>query len=159
MLKGLALLVCLGAASFAQNTDVKFYKLDFVVKEIEGGKAVNTRTYSTNASSDKNSAAVIRAGNRIPVSNPSGQFNFIDVGVNIDARNIQELGSDIGMTIQAELSTAQPQEAPNTPMVVRQNRWSSQVILPLKKPTVIFSSDDLNTKRQMQLEVTATPIR
>jgi hypothetical protein len=32
------------------------------------------------------------------------------------------------------------------------------VIVPLKKPTVIFSSDDLTTKHQMQLELTATPI-
>jgi hypothetical protein len=32
------------------------------------------------------------------------------------------------------------------------------VIVPLKKPTVVFSSDDVASKRQMQLELTATPI-
>jgi hypothetical protein len=41
---------------------------------------------------------------------------------------------------------------------IRQNRWVSTVAVPLKKPTVIFSSDDLTSKRQMQLELTATPI-
>jgi hypothetical protein len=42
--------------------------------------------------------------------------------------------------------------------VVRQNQWQAGVIVPLKKPTVVFSSDDLTTKRQMQVELTATPI-
>jgi hypothetical protein len=32
------------------------------------------------------------------------------------------------------------------------------VIVPVKKPTVIFVSDDMSSKRQMQLELTATPI-
>jgi hypothetical protein len=63
------------------------------------------------------------------------------------------------MLVSADLSTVQPSEAPNTPPIIRQNRWGSHVLVPLKKPTVIFSSDDLTTKRQMQLEVTATPIR
>jgi hypothetical protein len=159
MLKQLALFVCLGAASFAQNADVKFYKLDFVIKEVEGGKTVNSRNYSTTASTDKGTAASIRTGSKIPMTQGTGGFNFIDVGVNIDARNLQEMGGELGLSVSAELSTAQPQEAPTMPVVVRQNRWSSHLIVPLKKPTVIFSSDDLNTKRQMQLELTATPIR
>lgn len=159
MLKQFVLVVCLGALSFAQSADVKFYRLDFQVKEVEGGKVVNTRSYSTNTSNEKGTAASIRAGNRIPIVQAGGGFNYIEVGVNIDARNVQEFGGDLGMAVNAELSTAHPQETPEKPVVVRQNRWSAHVTVPLKKPTVIFSSDDLNTKRQMQLEVTATPIR
>jgi hypothetical protein len=30
--------------------------------------------------------------------------------------------------------------------------------VPIRKPTVIFSSDDTTTKHQMQVELTATPI-
>jgi len=44
------------------------------------------------------------------------------------------------------------------PPTIRQNRWSSSVVVPLSKPTVIFSSDDLTSKRQFQLELTATLI-
>ena len=47
---------------------------------------------------------------------------------------------------------------PGSAPMIRQNRWTSNVVVPLKKPTVIFSSDDLTTKHQMQLELTATPI-
>jgi hypothetical protein len=42
--------------------------------------------------------------------------------------------------------------------VIRQNRWSSNVVVPLKKPTLIFASDDATSKRQMQLELTAAPV-
>jgi len=41
---------------------------------------------------------------------------------------------------------------------VRQNKWGSIVLVALRKPTVIFSSDDLTSKHQVQLELTATPI-
>jgi hypothetical protein len=40
--------------------------------------------------------------------------------------------------------------------LIRQTKWSSNVIVPIGKPTVIFSSDDATTKGQMQLELTAT---
>jgi hypothetical protein len=44
--------------------------------------------------------------------------------------------------------------------VVRQAKWSSIVLIPIRKgPTVIFSSDDPASKRQLQLEVTATPLQ
>jgi len=35
--------------------------------------------------------------------------------------------------------------------------WSSNVIVPIGKPTVIFSSDDVTTKGQMQLELSSSP--
>jgi hypothetical protein len=44
------------------------------------------------------------------------------------------------------------------PPVIRQNRWSSSVIVPLGKPTTIYSSDDITSKRKVQIELTATPI-
>jgi hypothetical protein len=41
---------------------------------------------------------------------------------------------------------------------VRQNVWQSDVVVPLKKPTLLFASENLDAKTQMQVEVTATPI-
>jgi hypothetical protein len=43
--------------------------------------------------------------------------------------------------------------------VTRQNQWRSAVVIPVKKPTVVFSSDDVSSKRQLQLELTATPVK
>jgi len=143
---------------------LKFYKLEFVVKEVEGGKVLNARSYSMTAAVDAKDSASIRAGSKIPVMMSSGGFNYIDVGVNIDCRAIREVQRDLALFVAAEVSSL-PSEpaapatigAPTTP-TVRQNRWSSSIIVPVKKPTLIFSSDDLASKRQMQLELTATPV-
>lgn len=154
-----AMLLCWAAVCAAQSSDVKFYKLDFVIKEVEGGKAVNARTYSMTVSTEKGMRGAVRTGSKLPVQTPGGGTNFYDVGVNIDVSNVQDMGADLAMVINADLSTAQPSEVPTGPSVIRSNRWSSPAIVALKRPSVVFSSDDLTTKRQMQLEVTAAPMR
>jgi hypothetical protein len=111
--------------------------------------------------------ASIRAGSKVPfaVGGQTSQFQYIDVGVNIDCRYIRELQRDLSISVSADISSVPSESAAPTatgaapPMpIVRQNRWSSLVIVPLRKPTLIFSSDDVASKRQMQLELTATPI-
>jgi hypothetical protein len=138
----------------------KYFHLDFVVKELEGGKVVNARHYSTTTDTEDR-VSTIRSGNKVPVqtasSGPdSGQFTYIDVGVNIDCRAAKEIQGDLALNVSAEISTATT--AQKQPLI-RQTKWSSNVILPLGKPTVIFSSDDVASKGQMQLELTATPVR
>lgn len=133
---------------------VKFYKLDFVVKEVEGAKVLNTRSYSMTASSKTDASA--RTGVSAPFSD-----QYMETNVNIDCKNISESHGDLSLYIGAELTILESVPAPSGPAgrpTIHRNRWGSTVILPLKKPTVIFSSDDLTSKRQMQLELTATPI-
>jgi len=93
----LALAIAAGAA-FAQTPEApkspepsKFYKLEFVVQEVEGGKALNSRSYSTQAASDARDGASIRAGSKMPIATggQANQFTYIDVGVNIDCRSIR----------------------------------------------------------------------
>ena len=43
--------------------------------------------------------------------------------------------------------------------VIRQNRWSAVASVSLGKPTTLFSSDDIASKRRMEVELTATEIR
>jgi hypothetical protein len=139
----------------------KYFHLDFVVKELEGGKAVNTRHYSTTiATGDATPyGCTIRAGNKVPVPNggaiAAGQFTYIDVGVNIDCRSAKEIEGSLAISVAAEISTPAPS---SNPPLIRQIKWSSNVIVPIGKPTVIFSSDDVTGKGQMQLELTATAI-
>jgi hypothetical protein len=40
--------------------------------------------------------------------------------------------------------------------VIRQNTWVGPVVIPVGKPTVVFSSDALESKGGMQVSVTAT---
>ena len=146
---------------------LKFYKLEFVVKEVEGAKVLNSRAYSMTVAANAPEAAAIRAGTRVPVVSTltGGQYQFLAVGVNIDCRAVREGPRELSLLLTAEISslpTEQPSPAttgPPIPPMVRQNKWSSSVIVPLKQPTLVFSSDDLASKRQMQLQLTATPIQ
>ncbi len=132
----------------------KFYKLDFVVKEVEANKVLNSRAYSMTVSTEKTSPPdSIRAGSKVPSGNGS---NYIEVGVNIDCRAIREVDNELTMLLTVEVSSVPP-ESSNP--VIRQNKWSSSVSVMVKKPTVVFSSDDLTSKHQLQLELTATPIK
>jgi hypothetical protein len=162
-------LALLAATCLAEDAvPSKFYTLDFVVKEVEGSKVLNTRAYSMMVSESKlNNHSEIRTGSKVPYSysNSAGgsQFTFLDVGVSIDCFQVAELHEMLSLVLTADISSVvQEPAAPDTlirPPVVRQNKWSSGVIVPLKKPIVVFSSDDLTTKHQMQLELTATPVR
>ena len=148
----------------AQSVEpTKFYKLEFVVKEVEGAKVVNSRSYfmtlPVEVPGQPSQNGSIRTGSRLPTpTNPGGGFNYIDVGVSIDCKNLREVQSDVSLYITADISSHSVE--PNLPApVIRQNRWSSMVLVPVKKPTVVYASDDTTSKRQMQLELTATPIR
>jgi hypothetical protein len=162
----LAALALLAGACFAQDaTPTRFYKLEFVVKEVEGTRVLNSRAYSVTASTDKGlERCQIRTGSKVPLpaTGPgvgSGQFTYIDVGVSLDCSFLKETQVGISLQVSADISSL-PQESsvPVSGQVIRQNRWTSHVVVQPKKPTVIFSSDDLTTKHQMQLELTATPI-
>ncbi len=149
------------APAESKSSPAKFYRLDFVVQEVEAGKVVNGRNYTLIGSTSARSS--LRTGNRVPYM--SGlpnmqQVNFMEVGVNIDCWNLREIGNGLALEVSADATSMAPtpENMPNAPPVTRQNRWTSGVVLPVKKPTVIFSSDDLNSKRKLQLELTATPI-
>ena len=142
----------------------KYFHLDFVVKELDGGKVVNARNYAT-AVATVDSTCSIRTGNKVPIptGGPGGdhnQYTFVDVGVNIDCRGgAREIDGNLALMVVAEVSSVAAGGSPMLPPMIRQTKWSSNVIVPFRKPTVIFSSDDPTSKGQMQLELTATPIK
>ena len=103
---------------------------------------------------------MIRTGNKVPVSTGTGpnSLTYLDIGVNIDCHGAKEIGDDLALNISAEVSSAATEQPTNQPLI-RVTRWSSNVIVPMRKPTTVFSSDDPTTKRQTQLELTAIPIK
>jgi hypothetical protein len=166
------IMTCMVGVSFSQTEtqpreEFKAFRLDFVLKEVEGDKIINSRGYSTLISTERKTST-IRAGNRVPIpSSPgSAQFQYIDVGVNIDSEFVKEGPTQLGLYVSAEVSsvigeTPASSVAPastGVAPVMRQSKWGSSVVVPLKKPTLVFSSDDPTLKRQMQLELTATPV-
>ena len=151
---------CLAQTPESTKEPARFYKLDFVVKELDGSRVVNARTYSTTASTEERSGCAIRTGSKVQVGAPGASATAnVDVGVNIDCRSIKEVRNELSMSVTADItSMAQESTTSSAYPVIRQNRWSSNVIVPIRKSSVIFSSDDTTSKHQMQVELTATPI-
>jgi hypothetical protein len=142
--------------------EVHYYRLQFVLKEQgDDGRIVNSRTYDTSVSSNGKSSSV-RTGTKIPVhTNEKGDIAYLDVGVNLDCYVTQETPQGLSLQITAEISSLASASGGGQAMVpiLRQNKWQSMSLIPLGKPTIVFSSDNLENKGRMQVEVTATPIR
>jgi hypothetical protein len=157
----------------AADPPAHYYHLEIVVQELGAdGKATNSRSYTTTVSTDSREAqSSIRVGSRVPVltgsfstggdnKGVSTQFQYIDVGVNIDARRTREIGRQLSIDLTADVSSvaSAPDPALHQP-VVRQNKWQAVVLIAVGKPTVVFTSDSLDSKGSMQLVVTATPLQ
>jgi hypothetical protein len=147
---------------FAQKPteDAKYYHLDFVVKELESGKVINTRSYMMTVATGAGTS-VIRSGSKVPISTGGeapGSSTYLDMGVNIDCRAAKEIQDQLALSVSAEIASVATESPSNRPLI-RQTKWESIVIVPVRKPTTIFSSDDPTTKRQTQLELTAVPIK
>lgn len=179
----LCAMVLVSTASFGQETqkasppaaqteqgDGRHYQVVFVAREVEGGKVINTRRYETNSAlQGANDSGAIRAGAKVPVitsGNPTSstsqyRYEFFDVGVNFDFKNARVEADRAFLVLTAEISSFEP-VAPDSILrrpIVRQNKWNGGVTVLLGKPTVVFSSDDVSSKRTMQVELTVTPVR
>jgi len=152
-----------------------YYHLQFVIQELgPDGKPTNSRTYSTTVSTGRTDHyGAIRTGSRVPIitgayHGPNGasesklefQYQYLDVGVSIDTQNVHEANGQLSFLLKTEVSAladpahSSPSELPNDP-VIHQNSWQASVIIPIGKPTVVFSSDALENKGGMQVSVTA----
>ena len=142
-----------GAKSASRQA--RYFHLDFVVKEIEGGKVTNARHYTT-ITETGDRTCTFRSGNKVPLqAGGSTGLTYVDVGVNIDCRAVREIDGNLAINLEAEVSNL---AVSSNPPVIRQTKWSTDTLVPIGKPTVICSSDDAVSKAQMQLELTATPI-
>jgi hypothetical protein len=160
-------------AAKAPEAPARFYHLELVVQELgKDGKPTNSRTYTITVRTESHNPAAIRTNSRIPIvtgsfsSGPENsapvqtQIQYQDVGVNIDVHSAQEVGRQLSLDLQAEISSVA--ENPDTRVhqpIIRQNRWQAAVLIPIGKPTVVFTSDALDSKGSMQLVVTATPVQ
>lgn len=151
-------------AQAAPKAAKNFYQLTFVAREMEGERVINSRSYSIIMRSDTERGA-IRAGEKVPFASTSGantQWQQVDIGINIDCRRVEEVGDRLSLSLTAAISSMieDPHEnaSSSAQPIIRDNRWESTVVVPLRQATVLFSSDDLGSKRKMQLELTVLPL-
>ena len=148
------------------------YKLVFTVTEMAKGRVTGRRSYTSLFSLD-HSHGSIRAGVRVPVVSGSGstnsnmntQFQYLDVGTNVDFHSPDELSrssepQQLPLSISIEVSsyvdsTIGTMHKP----LIRQDKWNSDFVLDLGKPTLLFSSDDPTADSTTQVELTVTRVK
>ena len=111
-------------------------------------------------SSSKGGGSSIRTGAKIPVSTGgSGNFTYMDVGANFDVNRVRVVkGNRLAMGVTADISSFDPSANTEGRPTIRQNRWMADVEIPIGGRKVIFGSDDLSSKKGLQIELAVTPV-
>jgi hypothetical protein len=134
---------------------VRYYRLDFVVRESDQGKALSQRSYSLGVAAagvaEGRDWWSLRAGTKVPAGS-----NYVDVGFNIDVRP-EDAGGSLQLRLKADLSSLAPDAANVNQPPIRQMRVEEAVLVPVNKPTIVFNAEDPSSKHQFQIEVTAVP--
>lgn len=151
----------------AKFQPVQPYRLDFAFNELTDGKVVNTRHYSMNLTAGESNE--IKIGTRVPVVSAitpnvpaTSQWQYLDVGTNIWAQ-LREHGDELLLVVRSDVSnldtSADSGHVQGSNPIVRQIKISGSTLLLVGKPILIGSMDDPNSKRNFQLEVTATKLK
>jgi hypothetical protein len=141
-----------------QARAVPVYRVDFTVSEVENGKKTNSRHYEFFARDGDRTS--LRMGSRVPVSTGNG-FQYMDVGVNIDAKvweredHLLHIESTVDSSTLADRTPGVSGANP----VVRQFRAIGNSAIQAGKPTVIITADQVDGPGHFEVEVTATKLK
>jgi hypothetical protein len=141
------------------------YKLDYVFSEVQNGKRVNSRSYSTLLHSGERGS--IRLGSRLPIAvghtgENSAALQYLDIGVNLDCRVERDLDSGIALFTSVDMSSLAPEQPGDNRTgapIVRQTKLQVDNIVPLDKRTLIGSADQVDGTGRFDFEVTATKVK
>jgi len=141
------------------------YRVEVKINELEKGKTVNTRSYLMVMAKSKGrdyAMGRIRVGSRVPYATKTGEFQYQDVGMNIDC-DLYPLDAD---HVQGQLTVAssglvsREQVSPvNTNPVFRNLNWQGSPTVVLGKPTVVSEVDDVTSDHRYQIEITVTTMK
>jgi len=140
----------------------RYYRLDFVLRETEEGKTLNQRAFTINVRSEPADTHgysnwwTLRAGNRIPVPDGKGTFNYIDVGVDIDIGAKESDSGALQLEVTSNISSIAADAEKGSAAPIRQMKVRAAVLAPIGKPTVVFTTDDPASRHQFELQVTPT---
>jgi|GEM_PF-2113391 len=144
---------------------ISTYRLEYNIYEIEGGKRIGTRSYTMRLT-DYNMTTTMKTGSRVPIStatlgggNTSSlgtQFQYVDVGVSIDAK-LRMLEGRLFLATGIEMSGIAPDQAGQGPNpIIRSNNAQSNTTVTLGKNMLLASIDDSILKRRYEVEVKVT---
>jgi len=137
------------------------YRLDLVIRELQDGKAIGARSYSTLVRDEPHGGMRrIRVGSRLPVSTGGTSWSYLEAGTEISL-GIRTIEGKLVLRLNVDMSSiASPEPAPAVKLaeqpVMRHFGIDQEAAIPLGKPTLLNSVDDPNSNHKFQIEVTAT---
>lgn len=146
-----------------------FFKLAFVMYELDDGKRTNQRDYMMIGRTD-NQPSSIRVATKIPiytaVRGNDKEYTYTDVGLTIRCFLKEQVDSRMQLHCDIEMSSlVRPEQIANTighagpeAPVMRTTRMDSWALLTPGKPTILTTVDDINSAKRLQIEVTATKV-
>jgi hypothetical protein len=139
------------------------------------GRTLSSHSYSTIVMANAGfSASKIRSNDKVPIITGSyggdvksslvnTQYQYQDVGTNIDANQTKLNGNQLTMNLSVALSEVAKNDVAAEKLilapVVRQLSWQSDVTVTVGKPTIVFTSDNPSDTGKTELELTATEIK
>jgi hypothetical protein len=159
----------LGSQSPTQTTDSSqpavYYRLDLVIREMDGEKLVDTRNYSLWVQAGV--LEMITTGSEVPYPSnsfsPTGSgtargYNYRSVGVQISCI-VKEGADSPQLDLKLEVSNALPPEKDSDMPAFRKFSLNSRALLALGKPTTVSIVEDPASKHRFQVDVTATKLK
>jgi len=145
------------------NTE-NFFKLAFVMYELDDAKRTNQRDYMMIGRTD-NQPSSIRVSTRVPVYTEEKKMTYVDAGLTIRCSMKEQVDRRVQLHCDIEVSSfVRPEQiassgnaGPAAP-VLRTTRAESWALLTLGKPAILNTVDDINSTKRMQVEVTATKL-
>lgn len=139
------------------------YKLEFVLRELQDNKLINTREYAMIVQEGFGPANV-KIGSKIPARNPQGDLSYMDVGTNIQCWDLRAQPPRLGLNCTVEISNfALPeqklQSGVTSPPVLNQIRMNVPPMLEEGKQVTIGSVDDPNSTKRYEIALTATKVK
>ena len=146
-----------------------FFKLAFVMYELDDGKRINQRDYMMIGRTD-NQPSNIRVSTRVPITTAENgkdkQYTYTDAGLRINCSMKEQVDRKLQVHCDIEMSSfIRPEQiagptgnATSVAPVLRVTRTESWALMTLGKPTILTTVDDINSAKRMQVEVTATKL-
>jgi hypothetical protein len=150
------------------NTE-NFFKLSFVMYELNDGKRTNQRDYMMIGRTD-NHPSSIKVATKVPITTlekgDEKQYTYTDVGLRINCSMKEQVDRRLQLHCDIEISSfIRPEQIANATgnaglaaPFLRTTRTDSWALLTLSKPAILTTVDDINSTKRMQVEVTATKL-
>ncbi len=136
---------------------VHVYRVKYVISELAEDKVINKRAYTLLALESRRSS--YRVHGLVPFQYPDHNMRYKEVEVSIDTtiRHGRNLCAELqsGIVLLSSVPADQADQAKGW-AIDRSDSANLDAMVPLGKPTVIGTMDDVVTLHQFQVEVTVT---